>query len=208
MNKNKLQKIANFFKMDLNRPNLSDKIIDKTLLWIFPKWITPNQLTIFRFVMIPFIFYLLYSEHYLSGFIFFTIAAITDMLDGAIAWTRDKVTLWGQTYDPVADKLLIGSVAAIIVSKFISIYMTIAILAIDLLILANTLYKIYVEKVDRTNVKAKFPGKIKMLFQSLGLITLLIYIFSPMDVLLQISFVLLTISVFFGLISLSVYRSI
>ncbi|MCC7004784.1 CDP-alcohol phosphatidyltransferase family protein [Candidatus Nomurabacteria bacterium] len=202
------EKIKSFLKRDLKRPNLSDKILDKTILWMLPRWVTPNQLTILRFVLIPFTFYLLYSEHYLAGFIFFAIAAITDALDGALAWTRNMVTEWGQTYDPVADKLLIGSVAVLVVTEYISVYMTIAILAIEGLILANAFYKFYVEKLKRSEVKAKLPGKIKMFCQSVGIILLLINIFYPFDTLVDVASIFLIVSIFFGMISLSVYRSI
>jgi CDP-diacylglycerol--glycerol-3-phosphate 3-phosphatidyltransferase len=46
---------------------------------------------------------------WLFGGIFFGLAAITDMLDGRIARSRNLVTDFGKLMDPVADKMLVMS---------------------------------------------------------------------------------------------------
>ena len=45
----------------------------------------PNILTLSRFALIPFIVYFIDAENYLLAFIFLTISALTDILDGFIA---------------------------------------------------------------------------------------------------------------------------
>lgn len=65
----------------------------------------PNILTILRFILIPFIFILVITKHYLIGLIIFTISAFTDILDGYIARKYNFITDIGKLIDPLADKL-------------------------------------------------------------------------------------------------------
>src|SRR3990167_2399717 len=94
----------------------TDKLVSKIFLKIFPSWITPNHITIFRFLTIPFIILLLVSEEYFFGVILFSVSAFSDMADGALARVTNQITEWGKMSDPLADKMLVGSVAAIIIS--------------------------------------------------------------------------------------------
>ena len=64
----------------------------------------PNALTILRFILIPFIVISLVNDNYLLTFIFFTISALTDVLDGFIARKFDLISNFGKLVDPLADK--------------------------------------------------------------------------------------------------------
>ncbi|MBD3182383.1 CDP-diacylglycerol--glycerol-3-phosphate 3-phosphatidyltransferase [Candidatus Poribacteria bacterium] len=69
----------------------------------------PNYLTIFRMFLTP-VFILLYQ--YVGAFfslLAFSVAAITDMLDGKIARKTGMITDFGKFMDPLADKLLVGA---------------------------------------------------------------------------------------------------
>ena len=87
-----------------------DGIIDKIFLRFIPHSIRPNQVTVIRFILIPFVYLLLINEHYEWGLVIFVIAACTDFIDGAMARTRNQITDTGKIIDPIADKLLILSV--------------------------------------------------------------------------------------------------
>ena len=65
----------------------------------------PNILTIIRFILIPFIFISVITNHYFIALIIFTISAITDILDGYIARKFNYITDIGKLLDPLADKL-------------------------------------------------------------------------------------------------------
>lgn len=92
------------------------------------KFNTPNKLTIFRIVLIPFFMvFLLYNIfggekeiwcRIVSAAIFI-IASVTDFLDGYLARKNGQITNFGKFMDPLADKFLIfGAIVAILASDF------------------------------------------------------------------------------------------
>ncbi|MBU2597630.1 MAG: CDP-diacylglycerol--glycerol-3-phosphate 3-phosphatidyltransferase [Actinobacteria bacterium] len=77
-----------------------------------------NRLTIFRILTIPiFLFFLLtnssnsirQTQFIWAATIIFLISAITDIVDGYIARTKNEETEWGKLMDPIADKILVSS---------------------------------------------------------------------------------------------------
>ena len=70
----------------------------------------PNLLTFGRIVAIPFFVWLLDVPSPVRGFwasILFTVAAITDLLDGYLARRMGIVSVLGKFLDPLADKLIV-----------------------------------------------------------------------------------------------------
>ena len=77
----------------------------------------PNKLTIFRILLVPIMVIIPYlniqgetlgiSNSYLIIDLIFSIASITDKLDGSIARKRNLVTNFGKFLDPIADKILV-----------------------------------------------------------------------------------------------------
>jgi CDP-diacylglycerol---glycerol-3-phosphate 3-phosphatidyltransferase len=70
----------------------------------------PNLLTMLRVVMIPLCLYFLDKDTPKMGFwaaIVFTVAALTDMLDGYLARKLNVVSVLGKLLDPLADKLIV-----------------------------------------------------------------------------------------------------
>jgi CDP-diacylglycerol--glycerol-3-phosphate 3-phosphatidyltransferase len=80
----------------------------------------PNQLTWARILMIPLVvgvFYLpeswlLPAERNLAATVFFVVAAVTDWFDGWLARKLSQTSAFGAFLDPVADKLMVASLAA------------------------------------------------------------------------------------------------
>jgi len=66
----------------------------------------PNLLTTIRFFLVPAFGYYVYERQYLLAVIIFTIAGLTDILDGFIARKYNLITPWGKLADPAADKLM------------------------------------------------------------------------------------------------------
>lgn len=66
----------------------------------------PNMITLLRIALTPlFVRFYLEGEH-TAALLILAAAAISDMLDGAIARRFDMITPLGKVLDPVADKLL------------------------------------------------------------------------------------------------------
>ena len=71
-----------------------------------------NAFTFFRIILIPIfviIFCLPFSLSGLVASIIFTIAALTDLLDGHLARRLNQFTDFGAFLDPVADKLMVAA---------------------------------------------------------------------------------------------------
>lgn len=187
----------------LAKPSFTDHILEKTVLFFIPNAVTPNQITKLRLISIPVIAYFFLVDDFFIGTILFILSAFSDAIDGAMARTRKQITGWGMLYDPLADKLLIGTVSAIVVSKYLSPYLalTIVVLEIFLVLFAYTRYK---GKV----VPAKTMGKMKMVLQCLGIIFLLLNIILGLPWLLVLAWYTLYLAVIFALLSLFVFRSI
>lgn len=186
-----------------SKVTIIDKILGQTILKLIPKFVRPNILTVFRFISIPFIIYFLINENYEIGLWLFTLAAVTDALDGALARTRNQITDWGIVFDPLADKLLIGSVSLIVISKFINPFLAGVIVLIEILLIIFSYLRFKGEIVP-----AKTVGKLKMIFQSFGVGILLIAVAFNIAILFLVATYILYLAIIFGLLSLFVYRSI
>ncbi|MGI6150948.1 MAG: CDP-diacylglycerol--glycerol-3-phosphate 3-phosphatidyltransferase [Christensenellales bacterium] len=72
------------------------------------KWNVPNVLTIIRLLLIGVFLYLfLGAENYIAAVVVYSVAAVTDVLDGYIARKYNQITDFGKLADPLADKLML-----------------------------------------------------------------------------------------------------
>lgn len=78
----------------------------------------PNKLTIARIFLVPFFILCFYfiQRPYISAVIF-SIAALTDLLDGYLARKNNQITIFGKFIDPLADKILVLSALTIFVEQ-------------------------------------------------------------------------------------------
>jgi CDP-diacylglycerol---glycerol-3-phosphate 3-phosphatidyltransferase len=184
---------------------ITDRILARTILPLIPRFVTPNSITWFRFVSIPFVVYLLASGQYVSGLILFFLSSFSDAIDGSLARTRNQVTEWGKMNDPFADKLLIGAAAVVLVSRFLNIYLAATIIGLELFLLAGALYR---KRTLGIPIEAEISGKVKMVLQSLGIGALILFAIFQVPAFLTIAGYLLYLAIVFAVISLIVYKSI
>ena len=135
----------------------------------------PNTLTLFRIVAVPIIVMLMMFPNRVStalAAVLFSIAAITDYLDGYIARTRGLVSNLGKVMDPVADKLLV-SCAFIMLAALGWVPAWIVCIIIGREIAVTGLRNIIAGKGE--DVSASSLGKYKTGFQIAAAIPLLIH---------------------------------
>lgn len=187
----------------LTRVTPIDRMLAATVLPLLPKRLSPNNLTTVRFVLIPFVLAFLLADRMPLAIVLFTIAAVTDALDGALARTARRITKWGIIADPIADKLLVGSVGAIVVTKYLGWPLLSFIIVVEILLVASAYFR-YRGRL----MPAKTMGKIKMTLQCVGLGLLLLFALVPSPTIREVARYTLYLAVVFGVLSLSVYRSI
>ena len=183
----------------------TDWLLSHTVLRLVPRFIIPNYITTVRFILVPIVFFLFIYGYYREGSLLFVIAAFTDALDGALARTSNQITDWGKIFDPLADKLLIGSTTAVLVMRFVNFYLALVIVGVELFLVLLSYWKKYYRKAK---IEANYLGKTKMIFQSFGLIFLCLGIVTHWPGLILTATIILYISVAFAILSLFGYRSI
>ncbi|MDQ1331838.1 MAG: hypothetical protein QG578_2108 [Thermodesulfobacteriota bacterium] len=96
----------------------------------------PNILTIIRILLVPLFVIALIKDLFFSALLLFTVAGLSDGLDGLIARYFNQRTVLGAYLDPIADKLLIISAfASLAVLKIIPGWLTVIVISRDVLIL-------------------------------------------------------------------------
>lgn len=176
-----------------------DQSMERILLKRIPRSLTPNHFTILRLLLTPFVLYFVWSENWKVAVPLFLFTIFTDAIDGSMARMRKQITVFGTVADPMADKLLIGSVVLIFVTKEISLTFAAVILSIELLIVVRALI---LRKKRGAYFSATRAGKIKMVLQCIGVTVLLLAQWSGQNMLVMISIGSLSLAILFALISL------
>lgn len=135
----------------------------------------PNSLTLSRIVAIPMFVVLLISPGRLSTFLaalLFSVASITDFLDGYFARRWGLVSDFGKMMDPLADKLLVSSAFIMLASHgWVPAWMVCLIVGRELAV--TGLRNMIADSGD--DVSASNLGKYKTGFQIAAIIPLLIH---------------------------------
>jgi cardiolipin synthase len=182
------------------QPTFLDKTVMRPFVFLTPRWVRPNYLTTVRLLLVPIIFYLLINDHYRLGAVIFIFAVFTDAWDGAIARTRNMITQFGKIFDPIADKLIIISTGAVLLTKYMPIWIFQCIFLLEVIIVISALFSKFMTNKD---IKANSFGKIKMVFQSVGISLIFIYAgFLNYSLILSISMYFLSFAIIFALLSL------
>lgn len=153
-----------------NRSSGGEKLLGFT-------WNVPNILTIIRMLLVP-VFVVVFLAHphdqawRFAATAIFTVAIITDSLDGYIARKYDLVTNFGKIWDSIADKALTGGAFVLLsIVGELPWWMTIIILLREWGItgLRFAILKYGVMAANRA-------GKLKTLVQSFALIAFLLWL--------------------------------
>ncbi len=67
----------------------------------------PTYITMVRIIMVPCVIVSMMMHAWFEATVFFSIAAISDVIDGALARFLNRVTVLGSILDPIADKMLL-----------------------------------------------------------------------------------------------------
>ena len=137
----------------------------------------PNALTLFRVVLIPVLVIVVYLPYPWTGVaaaIIFTVAAITDWVDGYLARKLDQSTAFGAFLDPVADKLMVAVALVLLLEQYPEPWFTIpAAIIIGREIVISALREWMAEIGKRTSVAVSYIGKFKTTMQMIAIIVLL-----------------------------------
>lgn len=183
----------------------------------------PNVLTLIRISVIPLLvifYYLPFPWGHMVAAIIFTLASITDWLDGYLARYLKQSTKLGAFLDPVADKLMVSIALVIIVAEptFQFVSVTSAVVSIPTFvitipaaiivareIIVSALREWMAEVGKRTSVAVSSLGKFKTTVQMLALIILLYCDNTTNAVIVLTGYVLLYLSAILTIWSMLIY---
>lgn len=176
-------------------------------------WNLPNMLTLARIFAIPVFVWLLYDgDPWFSVMAasVFTIAAITDVVDGFLARRWNMITVTGKLLDPMADKLIVAA-ALIMMVRLGRVPAWIVIVLLSREFIVNGLRQVAAS--EGLVIAAGQEGKWKTALQLAGIIALCIHYSHPIFLIVgtwDVNFnvvgkVLIYISTFFSAMSAGTY---
>lgn len=157
----------------------------------------PTILTLSRIILIPVFVFTVYL-HPLFGAFIFSIASLTDFLDGYLARRSGQITKFGIILDPLADKFLVISALIVLVDmERLAAWIAITIIVRDFLVTGLRVVALSKDIV----IQAEIGGKIKTTLQIIAILCLILkFRFFFID-LFDIGIVLIWISLVLSIIS-------
>ena len=134
----------------------------------------PNQLTMFRLLVLPFILIAMIYRQHDTALWLFVAAGVTDAVDGLVARRFNQKTRLGAFLDPMADKLLLSS--AFVVQALIGIipwWVTILVLSRDLIIMATVVVMILATPIR--DFSPSIFGKVNTAVQFLTILAVVVH---------------------------------
>ena len=135
-----------------------------------------NVATYSRVLLIPVIIACYYSgadSAHLLAAIVFSVASLTDWLDGYLARSLNQTSAFGAFLDPVADKLLISVILIMLVAAYPALMLA-AVIIITRELLISSLREWMARRDLRNTVAVIFSGKLKTTIQMIAIIILLL----------------------------------
>lgn len=189
------------FERDPHKLFPHDPVFAKLVIPFVPSAVTPNMITVLRFILTPFVLWFLVREQWSIGVPLFIFTAFTDALDGSLARLRRQVTPWGTFFDPVADKLLIGSVMLVFVAKYLGSSLALIVLGLEVLIILGGFWRRSRGVVTSANIF----GKTKMCLQVVGVTALLFDVWIGIPAFFLVAVVAFSLAIAFAFVSLLTY---
>jgi CDP-diacylglycerol--glycerol-3-phosphate 3-phosphatidyltransferase len=142
-----------------------------------PELNLPNSLTLIRIALIPLfvvVFYLDYDWARPAAALIFSLAGITDWLDGYFARKLGQTSAFGAFLDPVADKLMVAVALVLIVNTDHRLLVALAAAVIIGREIAISALREWMSEIGRRSHVAVSPiGKLKTIVQITALIMLI-----------------------------------
>lgn len=105
-------------------------------------------LTVLRLVLVPFFLGAFLMGEFFVAFILFTIAGVTDLIDGSIARLLKSPSQLGALLDPVADKaLMVTTVTCLLIAQIIPFWFFLLVVVRDLTILGGLVW-LRIKKIE------------------------------------------------------------
>ena len=125
----------------------------------------PNILTVARILLTPLFVILLIKNQFIHALIVFTLAGISDGLDGFIARYFNQRTAMGAYLDPIADKFLLSAAfITLAILTIIPAWLTVIVISRDILILVGiAVFTIADIKVNiKPSIMSKFTTAVQL----------------------------------------------
>ncbi len=136
----------------------------------------PNLITTARILLVP-IFALVYlwpGGPYFWAAALFSLAALTDWLDGYLARRLGQTTRFGAFLDPVADKIIVVTALILLVGQHATVWLTVPAVIIIGRELVITAMREWMAEMNRRGIVAvNWTGKLKTTLQMVAVIVLL-----------------------------------
>ncbi|ALO46458.1 CDP-diacylglycerol--glycerol-3-phosphate 3-phosphatidyltransferase [Pseudohongiella spirulinae] len=157
-----------------------------------------NTVTISRVLLVPLIVVVYYSGFawsQLAAAALFTVASITDWLDGYLARKLNQTSPFGAFLDPVADKLLVVMALVLLTANFPSPWFVVpTAIIIGREVFISALREWMASRGERDKVAVGYIGKVKTTVQMIAIIVLLAYSPEFPRWVLQLGYVLIYLS--------------
>lgn len=134
------------------------------------KFNLPTLLTLSRIVVIPLFIYVTPGNN-LLGAVIFSLASVTDFLDGYLARRSKEITTFGIIVDPIADKFLVIAALILLVDMGrLSVLVAVIVIVREFLVTALRAVALSKDIV----IKAEMGGKLKVTAQITAIICLIL----------------------------------
>ena len=137
------------------------------------KFNVPNRITLIRIALVPLFAVVLLAKiphKNIFSAIIFVLLSVSDFFDGYIARKKKQVTDFGKLIDPIADKLLISTALIFLVIRGLDLWIAVVIISREMILTAIRIYLLPSKLV----VPAGNIGKLKTVFQSIGIVFVLL----------------------------------